>query len=230
LAKVFTEIITENVMCMVEKGRLLLDNHYGGRPGRMTMDAVHVLVNKVKKAWRKGKVASILFLDIEGAFQNAVTDRLLHNLRKRQIPKAYIKVIQKILEDWCTKLKFDNCVSDTIRIDNGIGQGNPLSMILYIMYNTDLLEIANSPEEESIGFMDDAMVLAVANNFQETVELISDFMNREKGGFNWSLSHNSNYEISKLTITHFTRKRIASVNDHGQSTLLTYPKLELRGK
>ena len=230
LAKVFTAIITENVMHMVEKCRLLPDNYYRGRPGRMTTDAVHVLVDKVKKAWRKGKVASILFLDIEGEFPNAITDRLLHNLRKRQIPEAYIKVIQKILEDQCTKLKFYDCISDTIHIDNGIGQGNPLSMILYIMYNADLLEIANSPEEESLSFVDDTMVLAVANNFQETVKLISDFMNWEKGSFNWSLSHNSNYEISKLAIAHFTRKRVASTNNCGQSTPLTYPKLELRGK
>jgi len=48
----------------------------------MTTDTVHVLVDKIKKAWRKGKVVSILFLDIEGAFPNAVTERLLHNICK----------------------------------------------------------------------------------------------------------------------------------------------------
>lgn len=46
----------------------------------MTTDAVHTLVNKIKTAWRRGKVVSILFLNVEGAFPNAVTDRLIHNL------------------------------------------------------------------------------------------------------------------------------------------------------
>ena len=46
----------------------------------MTTDALHLLVNKVKNAWRNRRVASALFLDVEGAFPNAVTDRLLHNM------------------------------------------------------------------------------------------------------------------------------------------------------
>ena len=72
MAKVFMAIIAKNITQMVEKGWLLPNNHYRGRPGRMTMDVVHVLVKKIKKAWRKGKVVLILFLDIEGAFPNAV--------------------------------------------------------------------------------------------------------------------------------------------------------------
>jgi len=185
LSKVFTAIIAKNVMRMVEKGRLLPDNHYEGRPGRMTTDAVHMLTDKIKKVWIKGKVVSILFLDVEGAFPNAVTDRLIHNLRKRRIPEAYVQVIWQILDGRCTKLRFDDFTSEIIQIDNGIGQGDPLSMILYILYNADLLDIAQSPEEESLGYVDNALVLAEAKNFYETVEIISEFMNREDRGFDW---------------------------------------------
>jgi len=145
MAKVFRAIVAKNITRMVEKGRLLPDNHYVCRPGRMTMDAVHMLADRIKRAWRKGKVVSILFLDMEGAFPNAVTDRLFHNLHKRRIPKVYVKIIQQVLVDHHTRLKFDDFASDTILINNGIGQGDPLSMILYILYNTDLLEIAWNP-------------------------------------------------------------------------------------
>jgi hypothetical protein len=47
------------------------------------------MVDRIKEAWRNGQVASVLFLDVEGAFPNAVTDRLLHNLRRRKIPTTY---------------------------------------------------------------------------------------------------------------------------------------------
>jgi len=112
----------------------------------MTTDAVHMLVDRIKRAWRKGKVVSILLLDVEGTFSNAVTDRLLHNLCKRRILEAYVKIIQQVLVDCCTKLKFDNFVLDNILINDGIGQGDPLSMVLYILYNADLLEIALTSE------------------------------------------------------------------------------------
>ena len=92
----------------------------------MTTDAVHTLVNKIKMAWRRNKVVSILYLDVEGAFLNAVTDRLLHNLQKRRIPRVYMQLIEVLLANRCTQMKFDNFVSDFILISNGIGQGNPL--------------------------------------------------------------------------------------------------------
>jgi len=93
------------------------------------MDAIHHLIDKIKNAWRKGSVVSILFLDIEEAFPNAVTDRLIHNLRRRRIPEQYICFIKQLLTGCRTKLKFDDFISESIEILNGIGQGNPLSMI-----------------------------------------------------------------------------------------------------
>lgn len=80
LAKILTAIVAEDISNLVEKENLLPENHFGGRPGWMTTDAIHTLVDKIKNAWRRGKVISILFLNVEGAFPNAVTDRLIHNL------------------------------------------------------------------------------------------------------------------------------------------------------
>jgi hypothetical protein len=36
---------------------------------------------RIKNAWRKKKVASVLFLDIKGAFPNAVPEKLVQNMR-----------------------------------------------------------------------------------------------------------------------------------------------------
>jgi len=58
------------------------------------MDAIHYLVGKIKAAWGKKKVTLVLFLDVEGAFPNTVTDRLIHNLKKRRIPAAYVKFVE----------------------------------------------------------------------------------------------------------------------------------------
>ena len=66
---------------MIEKHQLLPKTHFGGRPGRSTLDAIHYVIDKICTAWRDNKVVSVLFLDVEGAFLNAVTARLIHNLR-----------------------------------------------------------------------------------------------------------------------------------------------------
>ena len=51
-------------------------------PGINVNMPLHPLESTVRHAWRQGKVVSVLFLDIEGAFPNAVTDHLLHNMKK----------------------------------------------------------------------------------------------------------------------------------------------------
>jgi hypothetical protein len=63
---------------------------------------------------------------------------------------VYIQFIKQLLTGRCTKLKFDDFVSESIAILNGIGQGDPLSMILYILYNSDLLEIIGDEEKEKL--------------------------------------------------------------------------------
>ena len=80
LCKVLTAVAAELMTFYTEKYQLLPANHFGGRPGRTTTDAVHLLVHKIKDSWRKKQVTAVLFLDIEGAFPNAVTNRLLHNI------------------------------------------------------------------------------------------------------------------------------------------------------
>jgi hypothetical protein len=169
MAKVLTAIVADNISQIVEQNQLLPKTHFGGRPGRTTTDAVHYLVHKIKQAWADDQVASVLFLDVEGAFPNAVTDRLIHNLRKRRIPEVYTKFIRLLLTNRRTKMKFDDYTSETIDIDNGIGQGDPISMLLYIIYNADILEIIdNEAWEDAIGYVDDVALIATGSDFEET--------------------------------------------------------------
>ena len=132
ILKVLTVIVVEDIAHMVEMKDLLPDTHFGGQPGHTTTDTIHYLVGKIKSAWGKKRVALVLFLDVEGAFPNAVTDRLIHNLKKQRIPTTYVKFIERLLKGQKTKLKFNDFISEYIDITNGIGQGDPISMLLCI--------------------------------------------------------------------------------------------------
>ena len=104
IGKLLSAIVAEDITYMCERYGLLPDTHFGGRPGKSTSDVMHYLANKIKGAWRHHKVAAVLFLDIEGAFPNAVTERLLHNMRMRQLPEPYVKFIDCMLTSRHTKL------------------------------------------------------------------------------------------------------------------------------
>ncbi len=187
LAKVVTDIVATDISYLAEKFELIPKTHFGGRPGRSTIDVLHYLTHRIKEAWRKKKVVSVLFLDIEGAFPNAVKKRLVHNLRKREIPTKYVKFVENLLRGRRTRLKFDDFLSEPIEIRNGIGQGDPLSMILYIIYNADLLEIVdNAQGEDALSYVDDIAILVTGKNRQETTNKLKTIMTKSGGGIEWS--------------------------------------------
>ena len=181
LAKVITAIVANDISYLVEKHQLLPKTHFGGCPGRTMMDALHYMTHRIKEAWQNKKVVSILFLDVEGAFPNAVTARLIHNLWKRRIPEIYITFVKNLLQGRSTKLKFDDYTSNAIEIHNGIGQGDPLSMILYIIYNADLLEITENSKEEVLGYVDEVAIMVTGDDFAETSRKLERMMTH-KGG------------------------------------------------
>lgn len=95
--KVLTAIVAEQLTFIMEKYQLLPDNHFRGRPGCTTMDAMHLLAHKIKTSWRAGKVTLVLFLDIEGTFPNVVPSYLVHNLRKRKVPSKIVNFVHNML-------------------------------------------------------------------------------------------------------------------------------------
>ena len=149
MSKVLTALMANLMTFYTETHQLLPAHHFGGRPGRTTTDAIHLLVHKIKDAWRKRQVTVVLFLDIEGAFPNVVTSKLVHSMRKRGLPETLVNFAKLMLEKRDTILRFDDYTSEPIQLDNGIGQGDPLSMALYQYYNADILEIPNSPQESA---------------------------------------------------------------------------------
>ena len=207
LAKVLTALIADSISSLVEQHQLLPKTHFGGRPGRTTTDAIHYMVHKIKLAWADNKVASVLFLDVEGAFPNAVTQKLIHNLKKRRIPTLYINFIRILLTNRRTRIKFDDFTSDLIDITNGIGQGDPLSMLLYIIYNADMLDITDDDQlEAALGYVDDIALIAIGNNFDESTARLQNLMVKQDGGIAWSVSHNSKFEINKSAVLHLSRQ------------------------
>jgi len=93
-------------------------------------------------------------------------------------------------------------------------------MILYILFNADLLEISIEPDEDSLGYVDDASAIATADTLEEAAAILKDFMEREGGGFTWSADHNSRFEISKLAVVYYT---------YGKVLNNSYPTLTLQG-
>ena len=63
-SKLVESAVARRLASLAEEQGLLPPNHFGGRPNRCTTDAVLHLTQRIKDSWRKGHVASVLYLDI----------------------------------------------------------------------------------------------------------------------------------------------------------------------
>lgn len=205
LAKAYTSLLADDISHVAECLGLIPPTQFGGRPGRMTTDGIHLAIDHIMNAWRNKRDAAMLSLDIEGAFPNAVMQRVLYNMRKRRVPEKLVQAISRVLIGRKTRIRFGDFTSEYMELTNGIGQGDLLSMIVYLFYNADFFDIRlpNPRKGISVGFVDDKNVIVDGGTAEKNVELLKEFMEKP-GGAN---EHNSKFELSKMILIHFPRPR-----------------------
>ena len=130
----------------------------------------------------------------------------MHNLKTRRVLGKYVKLVDRMLTDRRTMLKFNSFELEPIVIDNGIGQGDPLSMVLYQFYNADLLDIPEGKSKDAIAYVDNTIIIATAASFEEAHQKLRGMMCREGGVADWSKMHNSPLEYSKLALIDFAHR------------------------
>ena len=101
-------------------------------------------------------------------------------------------------------LKFDGYTLEPISINNGIGQGDLLSMGLYQYYNADLIEVPKDPGESAMAYVDNSAMIVITDSFLEAHRELLSMMTRDGGVRDWSSLHNSSLKYSKLMLEDFT--------------------------
>jgi hypothetical protein len=93
----------------------------------------------------KDGVATLLSLDMIGAFDRVVPAQLQHNMRERKIPKWIVKWVGSFISNRTTTLCLPGYNTDAFSTYTGIPQGSPLSPILSFFYNANLVDVCNPP-------------------------------------------------------------------------------------
>ncbi|KAJ5666998.1 pol-like protein [Penicillium longicatenatum] len=168
LGKVMEAIVTNRLSYLADVHHLLPNRHTGGRKLTSTEHAMHLLLQRIYQAWSK--------------------ERLLHNLRKRGINRRIIAWIASILCDRTTTLRLQEFTAPSAPIQTGIPQGSPVSPILYLFYNADLIEACKTQDTEAIGCIDDVSTLAVGPTTQWNCKTLQKINRKAE---QWAVKHGS---------------------------------------
>jgi ribonuclease HI len=231
LARLLNKCKTMELGEKCEQLGILHDHHFGGRPGRSTVDSIHLLIKAIKDAWRKQLVVSVLFLDVKGAFPSVAVDRLVHEMKALGIPKEHIDWMVRRLDGRTTTMTFDDFTSQKFDIDNGLDQGDPISGITYMLYNGGMLGGLDARAgEQGALFIDDVYILTTGSSLAITHGKLKNIMEKQDGVFQWANEHNCEFGVDKFQLVDFTRRREADTERPGKTRPIERPDLILRGQ
>jgi hypothetical protein len=98
-------------------------------------------------------------LDVMKAFPLVVKAVMMEELRRRKLPEEVVKWVKWFMEGKTYCLHFEGIVSDPIEWRSGLPQGSPLSPILFLLYDSLLLEYCRSDSTMAWGWIDDVNLL-----------------------------------------------------------------------
>lgn len=206
VGKVIEAITAAHIRRLAEKHSMLPAQQMGARPNRSTETALDLIVNQVHTIWQTGNnVASLLSLDITGAFDRVVRKRLTHVLRAKGIPKELALWVEAFMTDRTTTLVLSDTETDEFPVPAGIPQGSPLSPILFLFYAAELLELCNNPSERlsGCGFVDDTNLLAYGPTTEGNCRALARAHDR---CLDWARRYGASFAPEKYQLMHLARK------------------------
>jgi hypothetical protein len=182
---------------------LLSSCHFGALPGCSAIDLVQVLVHRVEKALSQGRVASLLLLDVKGAFDAVDHQRLLSHLRLQGWDPSLISWVRDWLSSRSVSIQIEEATASS-QIKGGLPQGSPLSPVLFLLYAARVV----SANKNSFCYADDLGLLFVGDSLEETTcHLTKAYQSLSDIGSSSGLP----FSADKTEVQHFSRRRKGSL-------------------
>jgi hypothetical protein len=206
IGKVIETLIAKRLSKVAEENGLLPEAQMGARAGRSTETALELLTRQIHTIWgSKRHVATLLSIDISGAFDRVNPTRLLDILRKKSLPFWIVQWIQAFISERNTTIVIQGHETPLSRVEIGVPQGSPLSPILFLLYTASLHKTCNRPKEGlgGIGFSDDVNLLAYSQSTEDNCRKL-ERVHQEL--LQWASKHGMQFAPQKYELIHFSRK------------------------
>ncbi|RKL00430.1 hypothetical protein BFJ70_g17447, partial [Fusarium oxysporum] len=203
LGKVLESVVAERISHAVETHGLLPTNHFGARKQRSAEQALVLLQEHIFSAWRSRQVVSLISFDVKGAYNGVCKERLLQRMKARGIPEDLLRWIDSFCSERTATIVINGQSSESRPLPQaGLPQGSPLSPILFLFFNADLVQTQIDRNGGAIAFVDDYTAWVSGPTAQSNRRGIQAVIDK---ALDWERRSGATFEAEKTAIIHFTR-------------------------
>lgn len=203
-------MVADRISYAVEKYGLLPTNRFGPRKQRSTEQALIVLQEHIYKAWRSKKVLSLISFDVKRAYNGVYKDRLLERLIARGIPSTLVRWIEAFCSQRTATILVNGHTSvQQLLPQAGLPQGSPLSTVLFLFFNADLVQHKINNKGGAIAFVDDYTAWVTGPSASANRAGIEAIIDR---AIEWEKRSGATFESEKTVLVYFTREASRSDN------------------
>ena len=204
LGKILESVVAERISHAVETYGLLPASHFGARKKRSAEQALLLLQEQIYAAWRGRRVVSLISFDVKGAYNGVCKERMLQRMKARGIPEKLLQWIEAFCSGRTASIQINGQVSEAGSLPQaGLPQGSPLSPILFLFFNADLVQRQINSQGGAIAFVDDFNAWVTGPTAQSNRAGIETIINE---ALDWERRSGATFEAEKTAIIHFTPK------------------------
>jgi hypothetical protein len=160
-------------------------------------------MEKVKEAWRQGKVLSLVSFDVKGAYNGVPRKVMADRLAQKGIPANVVQWMSSFCSRRRATVVVNGMETEAMNIAfPGLPQGSPLSPILYIFFNADLVGETADDRNGAMGFIVDYTRWTVSESVEENIACLQNEVVPRV--LRWAADSGAALEGEKRTLIHFT--------------------------
>ncbi|KAF7532988.1 hypothetical protein G7Z17_g13581 [Cylindrodendrum hubeiense] len=179
LGKGLERLIARRLAFIAIDRKVLHKNQAGALIKRSAVDLIAALIHDIEAALAKGLVATLVTMDIQGAFDTVLRNRLLWHLRQQGWPELLVRWVASFMTDRTARVHFQDAVTASSALECGLPQGSPVSPILFLLYTEPIYKIRINalpcPGFDPIttiryGYADDIASLHIGKTLRDTTD------------------------------------------------------------